>query len=441
MMSVTSCSDEFLDLAPVDRANVSNFYRNAADFETAIIGVYSNWRSATVRPPMFTEYRADNLWFDRFYGYELSTNDMTPDIASPYWNLYRTLIYPTNLILDRIDEVDGIDTQVANRIKGEAHFMRGYAYYWMNLVLGGVPLVTTEITAVESLTLPRSTESETWSQVVNDFQQAAELLPTTPSMFGRFDQYDAKSFLARAYLQQQKWSDAVGVLNDIYQNSGHSLQPDWRDMWNLQGQKNSPELMLTSIWSDFIPNNDFAQQYLKIDGDNTTQGVFFYKPGLYESFDEIDIRREASVGRTPLGFDQNRKYQFGKVLNNWTMDVVVIRFTDVVLMYAEALAMASGSVPNESLNLLNQTRVRAGLPALSMSDVPTLDTFIEELLLERRREFIFESTRFADLKRHGKLIEKLSIIGYNFDQTYSLLPIPQGEIDKMPDVLTQNPGY
>jgi starch-binding outer membrane protein, SusD/RagB family len=440
-MTSLSCGDKFLEIAPVDRANVANFYKNESDFEAAVVGLYSNWRVATVRPPMFTEYRADNLTNDRFYGYELATNDLTPNIASVYWNMYGTLVYPANLILDKIDQVSGINEQAARRMKGEALFMRGYAYYWMNLVLGGVPIVTTEITANEALVKARATEQETWQQITADFTQAASLLPQRPSTFGRIDQFDAKAFLAKTYLQQQRWAEAVPVLADIYANSGHILEPVWTNMWNLPGQKNSRELMLTSIWSDLIPNNDFAQQFLRIDGDPTTQGVFIYKPGLLNSFETNDLRKNASVGVTPLGFDQNRKYQFGKVLNNWTMDVVVLRFTDIVLMYAEALTMAAGSVQQQSIDLLNLTRKRAGLPERTMADFPNQNAFVEAILAERRAEFIFESSRFADLKRHGKLLEKLANIGFNFSENYKFLPIPQSEIDKMPNVLKQNPGY
>lgn len=436
-----SCSDDFIDLSPVDSASINKFYTTEADFEAAIIGLYSNWRVATVRPPMLTEYRADNFTNVQYLYYELAENDLSPDVTAPWWNLFGQLVYPANMILDRIDEVEGIAPEAAERIKGEALFFRGYAYYWMNLVFGGVPRVTSVITNEEALSTPRASEEEIWQQAVGDFQNAAALLPATAPTFGRIDRYDAETFQARSLLQQRKWEEAVPLLRNIYENSGHALEEDWANMWSLEAEKNSNEIMLSSIWSDLVPNNDFAQQYLKVDGDPTTQGNFVYKPGLLDSFEEGDIRKDATVGVSELGFDQNNKYDYGKVLNNWTMDIVVLRFADVVLMYAEALTMAAGSVQTTSLELINQTRSRAGLSDLTMNDVPTVDAFVEKILQERRAELLFEATRFADLKRHDKLLEKLAEIGYNFNSDYLLLPIPQSEIDKMPDVLTQNPGY
>lgn len=436
-----SCSDKFLELTPIDSASVANFYKTESDFEAAIIGSYSNWRLATDRPPMETEYRSDNLYFTAYYGYELSSNDLTPNIGLDWWNLFQQLVYPSNIILDKIEKAEGINPLSKDRIKGEALFFRGYAYYWMNLVFGGVPIVTSQISAEEALNIPRSTEDATWVQAASDFETAAGLLPPTPSTFGRIDKYDAMGFLAKVYLQQKKWDKALPILKNIYDNSGHALETVWTNMWDIKAEKTTKEFMLTSIGSDLFPNNDFAQQYLRIDGDGSTQGVFKYKKGLLSSFQPNDIRRDATLGVTPLGFDQNNKYDYGKVGNNWTLDIVVLRFTDIVLMYAEALTMAAGTVQQQSLDLINKTRNRAGLLNLTMGDVPNLDAFVEAILAERRAEFVFEGTRYADLKRHNKLLSKLSAIGYNFNESYLLLPIPQTEMDKMPNVLKQNPGY
>lgn len=301
----------------------------------------------------------------------------------------------------------------------------------MNLMFGGVPLVTSQITTEESLKLPRSTEQEVWIQAASDFERAATLLPSSPSVFGKIDKYDAMAFLARVNLQQNNWNNAVTVLGDIYNNSGHELEPVWTDMWTLEAEKTSKEYMLSSIWSNFFPNNFYAQAWLYKVEDLTAQGYFLYKPGLYSSFEVGDIRRDATVGFASDGRPENNKYDFGFIGTNWTMDIVVLRFSDIVLMYAEALSMANNSVQQQSFDLMNDIRSRAGLTDLTATEIPDMDAFVEAILAERRVEFLWEGTRYADLKRHNALLRKLNDIGYVFDESYLTIPVPQSEIDKV----------
>ena len=105
------------------------------------------------------------------------------------------------------------------------------------------------------------------------------------------------------------------------------------------------------------------------------------------------------------------------------------------MLYAEAISLAAGSVQQQSLDLINEIRTRAGLGNIEMADVPNMNTFIEVVLAERRAEFVFEGKRYADLKRHNLLVQNLNAIGYNFDDSYNYLPIPQSEKDKVPDGL------
>lgn len=122
---VFGCSDEFIDLNAVDSASVQEFYKTNADFEAAINGVYSNWRGATVGRPMETEYRADNFTYTLYTYYEFAENDLTPNAGSGFWNLFQTLVYPSNVILDKLEQAEEVYSSVADQIKGEALFFRG----------------------------------------------------------------------------------------------------------------------------------------------------------------------------------------------------------------------------------------------------------------------------------------------------------------------------
>jgi hypothetical protein len=441
---IGACSETFLELPPKNSGTVDQFYTNEADFETAIAGVYNGFSGTIIGIKNMEEYRSDNLFHTAYIYQELSENQFGLSTTAPWWNLYTTIVFPTNTILERIDDVE-MDTDVKNRIKGEAYFLRGFAYYTMNLWFGGVPMVTSTLTIEESYTLGRSTEDEIWDFVESDLLQAVALLnPSTE--IGRADKYDAETFLAKAYTQRQKWSDAKTALKDVWENSGASLETNFTDMWTMDAEKTSNEYMLSVILSDAEPNNNWAQQFLYIEK-VAGQGNFSYKPGYYESFEAGDIRRDETLGFSPTELEpENRKYDFGyDVVNKrFVGDIIVLRFADVQLLYAEAISMAAGSAQQQSLDLINETRNRAGLTSLTLADVPSLDAFVEASLAERRSELAWEGHRYTDLKRHGKLVEKVNNVGpeYDFDATYNYIPLPQSEIDKVgEDILVQNPGY
>lgn len=439
VLFLSGCSEEFLDLKPVATLTMDQFYKTQGDFETAITGVYYGWAEMTVRPMMMAELRSDNIRGNALLYAEFTDNSFSLNGSNVLWGpFYRDVINPSNIIINSIDAIQ-MDASVKNRIKGEALFFRGWSYFWMNLWFEGVPLVVKPLTIEESRQLGRSTPEQTWAQIEKDLKEAVSLLPTTKANYGRVNKFDAEAFLAKAYMQQKKWQDAKTALTDVFTNSGRSLQPKWADLWSIAGQQSSPELMLASIWNDIYPDDDMGQ-YVPL-----SSGGFRFvdvKSGLLESFEAGDIRKGESVGVTN-GQTWNYKYDFGYKVGvpGFISDVVVLRFTDVQLLYAEALTMAAGSVQQQSIDLINQVRTRAGLGNILMSNVPTIDSFTNLILAERRSEFVWECQRYIDLKRYGKLVEKVNATGRNFNDNYNRIPIPQSEIDKMSGVLVQNPGY
>ena len=444
-ISLGACSEEFLDLPPQSNGTVGQFYSNQADFETAVVGLYSGFKGAIIELQMLEEYRGDNLTNIQYWYLELAENQFGPNTTSMFWDLYTELVYPANIILDRIDEVT-MDDAARDRIKGQTYFFRGFAYYTLNLWFGGVPSVTAPLGVDESYSLGRSTEAEIWALVESDFSQAVSLLDPSVEI-GRVDKFDAETYLAKALMQQQKWGLAEAALADVFNNSGAALETNWNNLWTMDAEKNSQEYMLSVILSPVAPANNWAQQFLFMENTPGLQGNFLYKPGYYESFEAGDIRRDETLGFTPNQLkEENRKYDFGYDLNEFRFigDLIVLRFADVQLLYAEAISMNANSTQQKSLDLMNETRNRAGLAPLTLADVPTLEDFITAILAERRAELAFEGHRYSDLKRQNRLVKYVNAMGgvYNFDGTYNYVPIPLQEIEKVgSDILKQNEGY
>ena len=121
-------------------------------------------------------------------------------------------------------------------------------------------------------------------------------------------------------------------------------------------------------------------------------------------------------------------------------DQILLRYADVLLMYAEALNELhyDASSSSVALECLNDVRTRSGIEALDASDVPDKASFRKAILDERQREFPYEGHRWFDLVRMGYAQEVMGIQDYQL-----LFPIPQNEMEKIgnTDILWQNPGY
>ena len=122
-------------------------------------------------------------------------------------------------------------------------------------------------------------------------------------------------------------------------------------------------------------------------------------------------------------------------------DFPVLRYPDILLMYAEALGEQDRIA--EALPYLNRTRTRAGLAGLTSAEVPDKETFIRELANERGREFALEGHRWFDLVRLGLAVDYFKNLGYTLDSHNLLFPIPKDQIEIVNDnnILWQNPGF
>jgi len=188
---------------------------------------------------------------------------------------------------------------------------------------------------------------------------------------------------------------------------------------------------------------------------------------LANTYNALDLRKVASVAT--YGTALNNLYPKKMIApvslkgdgeNDW----IVIRYADVLLMLAEAQGNTAAS-----LTLINLTRARAGLPALTSATVTTNAIFEKELATERRLEFTFENIRWFDLLRYNTTMPSINAVATiqgNYSAMWTnhyskypsppplatiqgyvtteklLLPIPQREIDNNTRIkISQNAGY
>lgn len=464
-----------LDLTPESSYNASDFYRTITDFRQALFGAYGGLRAVHgFDYPMMVESLSDNVsTLQNTTNNPLARFGFTAgdDRILNVWGAYWSVINRTNAILDQIDAGEFPNEQTRAIMKGETQFIRGYCYFQLGWLFGGLPLIDHVMSASEIITIPRSTQAETFAFAAADLEAAAAVLPEQQGgdNLGRATQYAAKALLARMYLYTRQYDAARPLLEEILAYEGLRPFEQFGDCFlNTldNGSEHVFQIQYTSglnsqgnpLVYSLVPENLRSQQFPQ-GGRSTWLGVSM---DLYETYDTTDVRRDFTIQKGYATANQVTdsltllfiKFAHGTVpANNVDNDVnfPVVRITDVQLMYAEVLNEAAYIPDGEAFALLNAVRERAGVDSLTSAEIPDQAAFRDALLNERRLEFAGEALRWFDIVRQGP--ERASAImnaflareeegggSLSFDPKYLLMPLPDSELRANP-ALEQNPGY
>ena len=471
--SFSSCSD-FLEQNPQTDLSENDFYKTADDILSAVNGAYSSLQEGDIYGNwyVFGEIPSDNTRnqlsgsvttqneFDQFY------IDTQNSMIANFWKAAYKVINRTNTILGRIDGIE-INTELANRYKLECKFIRALMYFNLVRVYGDVPLVLKEISISESYDILREPKENVYNQIIADLKEAQDLpVSYSTAEDGRATQGAAKALLANVYMTLHKYAEAETILAEIINSGGYSLLEKTPGSLNIDGYKNvfSPvnhnskegifEIQFlkggygegSNYANNFAPENS-GTNVVAVGG---TGGNNIPEMDIYNAYEEGDLRRDFSMS---LGYYDNRKnnewvesryvckfmdvpYQNNDASNNYP----VIRYADVILMYAEALNQNGKTA--EACKYLNMTRRRGfGYQTTETSpvDLQTTDKAQFALMVEqeRRVELAFENHRWFDLIRTGRAVEVMRSKGFSLNETNLICPIPQKQIDVNPK-LTQN---
>ena len=471
--SFSSCSD-FLEQNPQTDLSENDFYKTADDILSAVNGVYSSLQEGDIYGNwyVFGEIPSDNTRnqlsgsvttqneFDQFY------IDTQNSMIANFWKAAYKVINRTNTILGRIDGIE-INTELANRYKLECKFIRALMYFNLVRVYGDVPLVLKEISISESYDILREPKENVYNQIIADLKEAQDLpVSYSTAEDGRATQGAAKALLANVYMTLHKYAEAETILAEIINSGQYSLLENTPGSLNIDGYKNvfSPvnhnskegifEIQFlkggygegSNYANNFAPENS-GTNVVAVGG---TGGNNIPEMDIYNAYEEGDLRRDFSMS---LGYYDNRKnnewvesryvckfmdvpYQNNDASNNYP----VIRYADVILMYAEALNQNGKTA--EACKYLNMTRRRGfGYQTTETSsvDLQTTDKAQFALMVEqeRRVELAFENHRWFDLIRTGRAVEVMRSKGFSLNETNLICPIPQKQIDVNPK-LTQN---
>ncbi len=379
------------------------------------------------------------------------------------WTQYYAAINIANNLIVKIPQLASYNEEVQLRQVAEAKFIRAFSYFSLLKYFGsgalmgdmgglGLPL---QLTPFEGYTpdklIPRSTNDAVYDQIIQDLEEAYEILPvsfaTALDTRTRGTKGTVNALLSRVYLYQGNYEEAANkALLVLEETSLYNLSDDLLKVFPPNPNPN----IVIPMTSEHILCFPVSGNNM---GNNRLGGAYYFKRDIWINDDFLDMHEEGDLRADTLvfnGYVPNppssepillpRKTTFKFNEPTARDNVAVIRLSEIMLTRAETLARTIG-INQESIDLLNQVRDRAFKvdekpEPFELSDFPDAEDLIERILLERKFELAFEGHLRFDLIRTGK---DLKYPGFSDDQ--KVLPIPQFEIEISEGVIQQNPGY
>lgn len=485
LLSILACEDQ-LDQAPISEMGSNNFYRNANDFEQAVNGTYAQLKAYPEHQYYLSEIRSDNIYGVTEQGvrdHEPINNFSNTIEVNPYveaaWNQHFNGIMRANTVLDRLNAEVVPDDEQRERFEGEIKFLRAFYYFELVRLFGEVPLYSTFVTPEQALEVPRSSVAEVYELIISDLQDAIALLPDTydTSDRGRATSWAAKGLLARVHLTRSgadygvegpglglsEYDAALTLLNDIINNGPFGWVDDYASIFATNNE-NNPDIVFDIQYQSgglgsgaLFPGLMVPEAYFRAIEMPFPPGGFEVNQisdDFMESFGEEDVRREVAIqeGYTDVNdnFDPRPFYKKFLDLDNhgidrfdWPTNFPVIRYTDVLLMKAEAILQGAAGSQADVDDIVNQVRARAGVDEVS-------NVTLEMLMEERRREFAAEGHRWHDLVRSGLVLDVMNDWIPEADvqgrmnpmiPEYIIYPIPFTQLLIREGLYEQNQGY
>lgn len=449
----SSCNKSFIELKPQSNVAVADFYKTKTDFITAINGTYASLQSTAIYGQDFftlTENRADNVT-DNYpstnaglkYNIDQFLEGTTNTVPGNAWQAFYNTIYDCNVILGRIGNVS-FDEATKKQIIGEASFVRSLCYFNLVRLFGKLPLVTTEITAAEAKTLTRNDVSIIYNQIEADLKTAAQNLPVsyTGSDVGRATSGAAKALLGKVYLTQKKYPQTVSILNEVITAGTYQLLTNYSDVFSTTNKNNAETIFAVK----FLKGGVGQGHPIWLQANGAIDSVV--APNLKKAYPPGDKRLSLVYSGKPSGTSIICPLKFADAIgtgNDAGNDFIVIRYAEVLLMYAEALNEVSydAAGTGDALKNLNKVRLRAKITAYTIADLPNQDAFRNAVYNERNLELALEGDRWFDLLRTGNAITAMAAVGIKVQSYQLLYAIPQSEISVInnPVNFPQNPGY
>ncbi len=445
LLQVYACSD-ILDKDPVSSFSASGFYKTTADAQSGVYGIYDATQSVfRYNFCYWGEGRADNVQTDQTgESLALLSNNLNNTTGSADWSALYRMISRANYAIKYIPGVYDENDDGGKQLIGQARALRALAYFYLARVWGDVPLIVEPYTSADQDLFTTKTNREmVLDQVEEDLiYAAANCVDKFNNNNDRimFTKGGANALLTQVYMWRHKYPEAVASSALVMANPLYGLVSidDWGRMFSESYSKES----IFEVGYDDTQTNGLRVLY-------AIGSYAIYTPSekWKASIEQGDLRRDFVYDVVPAEPKAIWKY-LGKGESDESatpakQNIILIRLADIMLLRAEALNKIGGEANmNESLQLLNAIRSRAGLPKFAtVADAAAMYGDMESAILhERSVELCFEGHRWFDLVRTEKAIPVMQPINGLSDQRNLVWPIHMNSLNKNPN-LEQNEFY
>lgn len=401
------------------------------------------------------------------------------------WQVFYSDVFNMRTTMEQIAlyQQNAPNTAVGDQYIAEAKTMEGFLLLQLSRVWGDL-LIPDSADPSDLLNKSLSTKDEVMQYISNRMDEAIPFLPELhpaerTDIPGGVTKYTALAVKALANLELNNYQAVADATAEIIASGRFELEPDYYELFKIKGKLNR-ENLLELQYSDFDQPSGDSRNYLmaffgpqnwtpKVEGSSAGWG--FYEPSFkYISF-MLDrgesIRLETSVLFTDRGIAELKNYggytdtdlpafvnnttRSGDRINDYARayfasgkhylpseqltpgrtaygsnkNFICIRYAEILLMHAEALANGANSGTMSALEAVNIVRDRANMPSLSSV---TLDDVLDEKFAELAMEW---GTRYYDMVRYGRY-DELSYDGRTFTPDNRFLPYPQNQVDQLP---------
>lgn len=485
----TSCK-KWVDYDPRDDFRITelDYLKSESDYRTMAISAYTPLQWINQAVPV-ADIASDNSVSGGENASDVLSLQQIDDFTHTPVNSTLTEIWQASyegvnranyLIQYKAANIDGQAVEFAGKdaLYGEIYFLRAYYYFTLVRFFGDVPFFTDRrLGLADSRALPRTAKADIYRQIELDLAAAIDVLPAVQTQKGRITKYAAQALLGKVFLYENKFTEAVPVLESVINSNAFSLVADFGAMFLASGE-NGPESVFEIQYSNNSPyynwggvnrgQGNHSVQQTGIRGLNGSAAMP-YAPGWSTNLPAQNLAAAYAAGDkrkavTVLDIEAykaanpsfnityqvapfkntglyNQKYlprkgeTSGQLELNYLNNYRTIRYAEVLLMAAEAHNRATTPNDGKAREYLNKVRQRAFGDMLH--DITASGAALRQAIWdERRLELAMEGDRFFDLVRTGLAATKLS--GFVAGK-HELFPIPQQEINI--SGIPQNPGY
>ncbi|MDP4274911.1 MAG: RagB/SusD family nutrient uptake outer membrane protein [Bacteroidota bacterium] len=509
---ITSCKEDYLDTVKEDSYTSQNYWQTTDQAKMYVTSCYNYIRDEWWKTFLTCATDDSYSWSDwpsdiRLLGNGTAT--ASSGTINHFWSYYYQAIATANIVHDNIGSVPNMDETLRKRLDGEARFFRDYAYQQLIGLYGDVPLID-HLQKISEFKAAKTPKADVVKFIVNDIDAYSANLPLSyadASDQGRVTRGAALALKARVLLYDGQWVEAAKAAKAVMDLGVYSIDPNYSSLFDgtnesskeiiLAGQyvPTSKSSLATWVggpyvggWSQVVPTQALVDAYECTDGKTIDQSPLYNPQHPYDNRDPrlkmtivvpgsvvngitIDVTNPTS----PYRLGQNnasytayyyKKYTPAVIDGSWdgnsTNDIIVLRYAEVLLTYAEAKIEAN-DIDASVYNAINQVRQRASVNQPPISSGKSQTELRSIVRRERRIEFAIEEQRLFDIRR-WKIAENvmpgdLHGIFNNFDnkradfgknvlvETRIFNPArdyvwgyPQGEVDLNKN-LVQNPKW